>query len=35
MTANGLEMASTGLKSSKLSIKHLAQAFYFVLSFLL
>jgi hypothetical protein len=26
-------MVSTGLKSSELSIKHLAKAFYFVLSF--
>jgi hypothetical protein len=26
-------MVSTGIKSSKLSIKHLAKTFYFVLSF--
>ena len=31
---NGLAMVSTGIKSSELSIKHLAKTFYFVLSFL-
>jgi len=30
---NGSAMVSTGIKSSELSIKHLAKTFYFVLSF--
>jgi hypothetical protein len=33
MKANVSAMVSTGFKSSKLSIKHLAKTFYFVLSF--
>jgi hypothetical protein len=33
MVANGSAMVSTGIKSSELSIKHLAKTFYFVLSF--
>jgi hypothetical protein len=33
MKHNGLAMVSTGIKSSELSIKHLAKTFYFVLSF--
>ena len=34
MKHNGSAMVSTGIKSSELSIKHLAKTFYFVLSFL-
>jgi hypothetical protein len=34
MNGNGSAMVSTGIKSSELSIKHLAKTFYFVLSFL-
>ena len=34
MCGNGSAMVSTGIKSSKLSIKYLAKTFYFVLSFL-
>jgi len=30
MYANGLAMVSKGIKSSELSIKHLAKAFYFL-----
>ena len=33
MHPNVSAMVSTGIKSSKLSIKHLAKTFYFVLSF--
>jgi hypothetical protein len=33
MAANDSAMVSTGIKSSELSIKHLAKTFYFVLSF--
>jgi len=33
MKHNATAMVSTGIKSSELSIKHLAKAFYFVLSF--
>ena len=33
MNANVSAMVSTGIKSSELSIKHLAKTFYFVLSF--
>jgi hypothetical protein len=33
MLANVSAMVSTGIKSSELSIKHLAKTFYFVLSF--
>jgi hypothetical protein len=33
MCGNGSAMVSTGIKSSELSIKHLAKTFYFVLSF--
>ena len=33
MFYNGSAMVSTGIKSSKLSIKQLAKTFYFVLSF--
>ena len=32
MYYNGSAMVSTGIKSSELSIKHLAKTFYFVLS---
>jgi len=34
MVANVSAMVSTGIKSSKLSIKHLAKTFYFVLFFI-
>ena len=34
MCGNVSAMVSTGIKSSELSIKHLAKTFYFVLSFL-
>jgi len=33
MTHNFSAMVSTGIKSSELSIKHIAKTFYFVLSF--
>tara|TARA_B110000046_G_scaffold143049_1_gene149985 strand:+ start:34 stop:213 length:180 start_codon:yes stop_codon:yes gene_type:complete len=33
MNANVSAMVSTGIKSTELSIKHLAKTFYFILSF--